>query len=211
MSLFVILLGGDLTVTQRLQGQIAGARIIAADSGMRHAAALGVTPELWLGDFDSASAADRDGHAGIPREIWPVDKDRTDGEIAIEAALARGASRLVLAGAFGGDRTDHAFLHMAAAISLGERGIPVVLTSGTEEGLALTMGRQEMGWPDGALFSILAFSDLSGLTVSGVRWPLEHRDVPFGSSLVLSNIVQGRAVLTLGAGRALALARLAGA
>lgn len=42
MSLFVILLGGDLTVTPRLAAQVAGARAIAADSGIRHAAALGV-------------------------------------------------------------------------------------------------------------------------------------------------------------------------
>ena len=53
MSTFVILLGGDLVVTERLRQQIAGARILAADGGIRHAAALGVDPELWLGDFDS--------------------------------------------------------------------------------------------------------------------------------------------------------------
>ncbi len=209
MSLFVILLGGDLTVTPRLQGQIAGARVIAADSGMRHAAALGVTPELWLGDFDSASPDDMQSHSGVPREVWPEDKDRTDGEIAIEAALARGADRLVLAGAFGGERTDHAFLHLAAAISLGERGIPVLLTSGNEEGLPLAGNRQSPDWPDGTLFSILAFSDLSDLSVTGVRWPLANRDVPFGSSLVLSNSVQRRATVSLGKGRAMLMARIA--
>ena len=57
MTLFLILLGGELTVTERLMRQISGARVIAADSGMRHAAALGVNPELWIGDFDSSDAA----------------------------------------------------------------------------------------------------------------------------------------------------------
>lgn len=209
MSLFVILLGGDLTITPRLSAQIAGARVIAADSGMRHAAALGVTPELWLGDFDSASPGDLKSQSGVPREIWPEDKDRTDGEIAVEAALARGADRLVLAGAFGGERSDHTFLHMAAAISLGERGIPVVLTSGIEEGLPLIRRNQSPDWPEGTLFSVLAFSDLEGLSVTGVRWPLQNRDVPFGSSLILSNSVQGRAGVILGKGRAILLARFA--
>lgn len=49
MSTFVILLGGDLVVTERLKRQIAGARVLAADGGIRHAEALGVEPELWLG------------------------------------------------------------------------------------------------------------------------------------------------------------------
>jgi thiamine pyrophosphokinase len=53
MSRFTILLGGDLTVTPRLAGQIAGTRIVAADSGLLHAGPLKVAPELWVGDFDS--------------------------------------------------------------------------------------------------------------------------------------------------------------
>ena len=42
MTRFAILLGGNLTVTPRLRQQLAGARVIAADSGMTHAAVLGV-------------------------------------------------------------------------------------------------------------------------------------------------------------------------
>ena len=53
---FTLLLGGSLTVTDRLRALTNGSRVIAADSGMRHAADLGVTPELWVGDFDSSDA-----------------------------------------------------------------------------------------------------------------------------------------------------------
>ena len=56
MSRFIILLGGKLVRTPRLDAQMAGARVIAADAGMCHAAMLGVVPELWVGDFDSAPA-----------------------------------------------------------------------------------------------------------------------------------------------------------
>ena len=91
MSTFVILLGGELHATPRLMSQVAGHRVIAADSGMEHAALLGVTPELWLGDFDSADEALFTIYPDVPREAFPQDKDMTDGELAIAEALRRGA------------------------------------------------------------------------------------------------------------------------
>ncbi len=100
MSTFVILLGGDLIVTDRLKRQIAGARILAADSGIRHAVALGVEPELWLGDFDSASVQLRAQYGHVPQNV-PSAKDMTDGELALEEAYKRGADRVILCGAFG--------------------------------------------------------------------------------------------------------------
>src|SRR5690606_26295611 len=104
MSRFAILLGGAVTRTPELEAEIAGARVIAADSGMRHAAALGVTPELWLGDFDSVTEDLLETYRDIPRQVFPREKDKTDGEIAIHAAIERGATSLVLVGAFGGPR-----------------------------------------------------------------------------------------------------------
>ncbi len=41
MSRFIILLGGKLVRTPRLDAQVAGARVIAADAGMNHAKTLG--------------------------------------------------------------------------------------------------------------------------------------------------------------------------
>lgn len=206
MSLFVILLGGDLTVTSRLKARCAGARVIAADSGMRHAAGLGVTPELWIGDFDSTREADDPRWRAVPRETFAPEKDKTDGELAIDAALARGATRLLLAGAFGGERADHTFLHMTAAIRLAERGMDVMLSSGDEEGAPLKPGANRFDYPPGTLFSVLPFSDLTGLTIAGAQWPLTERLVPFGSSLTLSNVATGPLAVTLGGGRALLVA-----
>ena len=55
--------------------------------------------------------------------------------------------------------------------------------------------------------SVLAFSELTGLSLSGAKWPLENRFVPFGSSLTLSNEVRGGLAVGLVAGRALLVAR----
>lgn len=206
MSTFTILLGGELKRTPRLARQVADSRIIAADAGIGHATALGVVPELWVGDFDSVPVDLPDALEAVPRMTFPAEKDKTDGELAVEAAFARGATALVLAGAFGGPRADHAFLHMVLAMRLAEAGIDVTLTSGTQEGVPLRSGRARFDYEDGTLFSVLGFSDLTGLSLAGAKWPLDNVQVPFGSSLTISNEVRGGLEVALGGGRAMLLA-----
>lgn len=203
MSLFVILLGGELAETSRLRRQIAGARVIAADSGILHAGTLGLTPELWIGDFDSAPEGWEQKFGDIPRKVFPPGKDKTDGELAIDAARSRGATSLILAGAFGGPRADHAFLHLTLALRLAEAGLPVLLSSGNQEGQAVLRGENRFDLPDGTLFSVLGFSELHGLSIAGARWPLDTIQAPFGSSLTVSNEVAGRLRVTLREGRAM--------
>jgi thiamine pyrophosphokinase len=145
--------------------------------------------------------------AAVPRQTFPPEKDKTDGELAIAAALELGATSLILAGAFGGARADHAFLHLALAVRLAENGTGILLTSGAQEGVPLLCGNpHEFDYAEGTLFSVLGFSDLSGLTVEGAKWPLNNVEVAFGSSLTLSNEVRGQLRITLGGGRALLLA-----
>jgi thiamine pyrophosphokinase len=207
MSVYLVLLGGDLIPTPRLFRQIAGARVIAADSGIRHVDRLGLMPELWIGDFDSVGVEEIDRRRDIPRAVYPSAKDQTDGELAVAEALSRGAQTLILAGAFGGARADHAFLHLALALSMTERGLPVMLTSGTQEGHPLGPEMRSFDYGSGTLFSIIGFGDLHGLTIEGAQWPLKQADVPFGSSLTLSNIVSDRLRIAVRSGRALLVAR----
>jgi len=205
MSRFVILLGGTLTVTPRLMAQIEGARVIAADSGMAHAAALGLAAELWVGDFDSTSDALAARYGDVAREVHPADKAATDGEIAIDAAILRGASDFVLVGGFGG-QADHTFGHAGLVLGLARRGYSALLTSGTEEAYPLLPGSHELDLPAGSRLSVLPFADLAGLDLENVKWPLRQRIVPLGSSLTLSNVALGRVTIRLGSGYGLAIA-----
>ena len=43
----------------------------------------------------------------------------------------------------------------------------MLLTSGAQEGVPLLPGKAGFDYADGTLFSIIGFSDLSGLTVDG--------------------------------------------
>lgn len=190
MTRFAILLGGELTVTQRLRDQAAGARIIAADSGMMHAASLGVVPELWVGDFDSAGSELAIDYADVPRQTFPAAKDATDGAIAVAEAQRRGAREILLLGALGG-QTDHTMGLVCQGIALAKGGIGCMLSSGIEEAWPLIPGTLALDLPAGTRLSVIALSDLEGLELAGVTWPLTGQTVELGSTLTLSNAALG--------------------
>lgn len=207
MTDFAILLGGRLMRTDRLDRQLRDARFIAADGGMAHAEVLGVEPDLWVGDFDSTPPELIERHPHVKRESYPAEKALTDGELAVAAALDAGADRLILVGALGGTRSDHGLAHLVHALSLAEQGRDVLLTSGDEEAYPVIAGCFSFDLPAGSLFSIIGFSDLTDLTIGNARYPLDDFALPFGSSRTVSNVAEGAISLSLGAGRAMLLAR----
>jgi thiamine pyrophosphokinase len=86
----------------------------------------------------------------------------------------------------------------------------VVLTSGDEEAVPLLPGARTLDLPPGSLFSVIALETLTGLSLSGVQYPLDRADIGFAASRTVSNVV-GAAMdgvrVDLASGRALALAR----
>ena len=204
MTRFAILLGGNLTVTPRLRRQLAGARVIAADSGMTHAAALGVTPEIWVGDFDSTGSELAVQYAHIPRQTHTTEKDTSDGGLAIAEALALGAREIVLVGGFGG-QADHTLAHFGQALRLAHSGFSSFITSGNEEAHPIIPGSSEIDVPELSRISLIPFSSLAGLDLTGVKWPLVTRDIPLGSTLTLSNVAHGPVRISLQQGYAIAI------
>ncbi len=205
---WTILLAGDLVPTTRLHDQLEGSRFIAADAGMRHAPILGVTPEVWIGDFDSAPG--QVAHVvpeKVVRQSHPRDKDLTDGALAVAHALEAGAERIILAGAFGG-RADHVLAHLAQVLDLAGRGVEVFATSGQEEAWPLLPGRPAIiDLPAGSTFSLFGFGPLGGVTLAGARWPLDDADIPFASTRTLSNVAEGPVSVKIIRGAGLLLAR----
>jgi thiamine pyrophosphokinase len=186
MSKFAILLAGDVVPSNRLTAQLTGCRVIAADSGIKHAASLGLEPELWVGDFDSTPTALGDEWHRVEQQRHPAAKDQ------------------ILVGAFGG-QLDHAAAHMTMLLMLAQQGFKASATSGNEEAWPLLKSLSLWQIPRGTRLSVIALSPLVGLSILGVRWPLQQRDVELGSTLTLSNESTGDVAMTLQQGRAVVL------
>jgi thiamine pyrophosphokinase len=204
----VILAGGDLQVSARVLERLRGVDlVVAADGGARHAQTLGISVDLWVGDFDSSQGLEAD-LSNVPREGHPVDKNQVDTELALLAARSRGAAEALVIGAFGG-RFDHALTIATVALRNTLAGFAVDLESGSEAGWSLVPGRDLMlDFKPGTTFSVIALGSVAvGLTVTGAKWPLERADLPFGFGWGVSNLALGPVRFSLEAGMALVVAQ----
>ena len=94
---------------------------------------------------------------------------------------------------------------------LSDGGVDVIASSGEEELWPLVPGTRRFDFPAGTRFSVIGLSDIAGLTLDGVRWPLDEATIPFGSSRTLSNIVTGTLSVNMTLGKAFILAHPAAA
>jgi thiamine pyrophosphokinase len=146
---------------------------------------------VLVGDLDSASAqAVRAAEAaGVRIERHPTAKDATDLELALELALALGASRVTVVSGGGGERLDH---HLAELVLLAAtRFAPLHLDAriGTARAVAIHAGEDvALTGAPGAVLSLLALGGpATGITTSGVRWPLSADTLEPGSTRGVSN------------------------
>ena len=186
----IILAGSDLRLTPHLRGELAGADfVVAADSGLRHAPPLGLVPDLIVGDFDSLDEETLAPFLHVAKEAHPVAKDALDLELALEHALAAGATELYLLGTLGG-RFDQSL----AALFIGARyvlkGCRVSLY-GSDQAVHVLSGSSERHFalPSGQLFSLLSLGETAQISLKGAQFPLEHHPLPFGVGLGVSNRV----------------------
>jgi thiamine pyrophosphokinase len=181
--------------------------VVAADGGARHAATLGRELDLWVGDGDSIGEAELAAlaAAGVPLRRAPVDKDESDAELALLAAVDSGAERITVLGALGGERVDHGLANVWLLGHPGLGGRDVRLLDAAVRIRLVGVGRTNLGGRIGDLVSLFPFGgDATGLTTDGLRYPLRDEALPSGPSRGLSNVRDsGEAWLTVGSGRIL--------
>jgi thiamine pyrophosphokinase len=189
----IILSGGEPLTADRPIVLPGAARVIAADSGLHHAAELGIAVDLVIGDMDSvdpdtlAAAVSR----GSEADLHPANKDHTDLELAINAALASGATRLLIVGAHTG-RLDHLLGAMGLFAATATRVDEIVWTDGLTEIFACVPGHPTIvnGRSGDGVSLIPASTDVSGINTEGLRWGLTDDALQAGSTRGISNVIE---------------------
>ncbi|MCY3918863.1 MAG: thiamine diphosphokinase [Chloroflexi bacterium] len=219
-GLVVVALGGPTPDTPLLRARIADAALfIAADSGARRLAALGLRPDLLTGDFDSLTAAQREAaeRAGAEVVPHPEPQQTTDGAVALRLAVERGARSIVVLGAHGGERMDHSLGNLLAFFDPALGSLPVTAVDGHSEATALRAGGRASVTFEGRAgdyVSLLPVSAAVRVSTQGLRWPLADASLSRGMSRALSNELLGTSggyALSEGAALAVHVARGPGA
>ena len=176
------------------------ALVIAADGGLRHTQALGIRPDVILGDFDSL------GYVPDDSQVYPVEKDDTDAMLAVRVGLERGCDRFLFYGAMDGPRLDHTVAnfqtlgylatHGARGALIGRDYIATVLCEETIEFSAAAAG----------ILSLFCLGASAKVTIEGLKYGLDHGTPTPDFPLGVSNHFEGKAArITVHSGLVLAL------
>ncbi len=180
-----LVVNGQPTDQKFLTEQLAAVDyIIAVDGGMHQLAAINVVPDVLVGDLDSYRL---DAAASNAAEVvqLPVEKDQSDLEFAIDLAVQRGATMLLLYSALG-NRLDHMLLNFNVLMRAKQRGVAAELRT-VNQRLIVARRQQLLALDEGQIFSIIPLTNLSGVTISGAKYNLENHFIDHYSSHCLSN------------------------
>ena len=169
-------------------------RVVAVDGGTAWLAAIGLRPDLVVGDLDSAdptliAALEADG---VSVERHEAAKDASDTELAVARAVAGGADEVVIVGALAGPRLDHQLANLSLLADPALSGLrDLRIVRGGTLVRALHAGAEMV--LEGAIGDLVTLipigGDAAGVRTAGLRYPLEGETLAIGRSRGLSNVV----------------------
>ena len=169
-----------------------GALVIAADGGLYHTKKLGIEPDIFLGDFDSANRND----AGSNCVVYPSEKDYTDTFLAVEYGAKAGYTEFEIYGALGGKRLEHTIANLQMLEYFSKRGLTVRLYGEHEVITAVSNFPEKSGLSckvirfddthSGYLSLFAVGGEVCGVYLQGLKYPLADKtlttDFPLGVS-----------------------------
>ncbi len=166
--------------------------VVAVDRGGRHALGLGLEVDVLIGDLDSIDADAREllVEQGVLVEQYPIDKDRSDLDLAIGFVAGLDPTRIDVVSA-GGGRLDHS---LVGALLLGRpdvAALPLTMHTRGTRTVAVAAGTSlQLDGSPGDTVTLLAVGAPARLDTGGLRWDLtSHTTLLPGASLGLSNVI----------------------
>jgi thiamine pyrophosphokinase len=175
--------------------------LIGADGGARHLLAHGLTPHVVIGDLDSLEArlAERLEGRGVEIQRFPAAKNETDLELALLLALERGATQVRILAALGGRPDMHLANHLLLAHPQAAGRDIALLDHGWH--IRLLRDRMTLRGQPGRRVSLLPLGDVTGVTTSGLRYPLRDEPLLLGPARGVSNeFAEPVATISIGGG-----------
>jgi len=189
----MIISGGCSVDPEFFSSQISrtkGLLIIVCDGGLRHLQTSNIKPNVIIGDMDSVDPAQLAHYDAQEIKIikYPADKDFSDTELALDYALNLKPEKILIWCALGG-RIDHALANILLLLKGQEKGVDTLLIDEYCE--IFLMNREAYFINDtGKTVSLLALTpEVTGITLSGFRYPLENGNLKMGQSRGISNII----------------------
>lgn len=192
----------------------AGRLIVAADGGLMLFESLGLKPDLIVGDFDSVDAGVLSKHKDVQMIRYPAKKDATDGELAIRTAIERNCDDIELYGAIDTRyETDHLLANLLL-LKLARGLIKSAATAGRVRAIdhyqhiyLIENERLKLDGKPGDFVSIVPLNEKITVSITGVEWELNKREVTMGSTWTLRNRFTSRSADIAIAGTALVIHR----
>ncbi len=186
----VIIAHGDLKDLSFYQNLIRdNDLILCVNGGTGHALALGLKPDLVIGDLDSLRVTDREKIDQFKTQLirHPSEKDKSDLELALDHAVSLQPSEILIIGALGGARFEHAFINVLLLDIPLRKSIPARII---EERQEILMARKEavLSGAEGDYLSLFALTEeVCGIITVGLKYPLNNESLFYASSRGLSN------------------------
>lgn len=179
--------------------------IICCDGGARHLQNTGIKPDVIIGDMDSIDSTKLAGYLREKIKIikYPVNKDFTDTELALDYAIGLKPEKIFIWCALGG-RIDHTLANIFLLSRTREKGVEIILADEYCEAFVLNKIKV-FTREQGKTVSIIALTPrVTGITLLGFAYPLTKGSLQMGQSRGISNVIKNaRAVIKIEKGKLL--------
>lgn len=176
--------------------------IICCDGGLRHADELDISPDIIVGDFDSAPPPliEKYKRMGVPLVKYPVKKDYTDLETCIQLASGQHPDELLIFGAIGG-RLDHTLTNVHVLRQALSQNMQARVIDETHS-VALTDSEFTVTGNVGDIVSLIPLTtEVTGVVTDGLEFPLVDETLHAGYGRGLSNrLTKNNAVVKITGG-----------